>query len=328
MAVEKLGHIELQRRYLCITHSDRPASLDKCDLNYLELRYSRPGRLPPQEPFEALKPSKTYSPYAGEITLHDLGEDGRGAPRLVAKMRPEGYKPQHAAWHGGRLWVVGVEHVEVYDGALRSIAKIEDPWLAGGHTIAPDGRGHMLVSCSASDSVIRIEENGFRVVDALRMPEALYGRNYALARDDSVVEHYITNDQQTTHVNCAWPWRGGILVSALIPGAIGWFDERRSFTELLGGFVGCHGARGTQGGQIYFSDSCVGTLMLLDENLRVRRRIGTGSRWLHDAIEVAGDLFALAVYDREEVWLMDTASREVVHVIDCRGLGGPQFLAY
>ena len=254
---------------------------------------------------------------------------GRGLRlELVARVRPETYKPQHAIWYAGSLWVVGVEHVEVYDPGLRSVAKVQDPWLAGGHTLAPDGNGHILVSCAASDSILVIDATSFRVVQALRMPQELYGRNYDLRRTDSVTDHYITNDLQITHVNCAAPWRDGILMSSLIPGAIGWFDRNGEYSELLRGFVGCHGVRAISADLIYFCDSCVGTLMILDGNMRLRQRVATGSRWLHDAVYISAEVFALAVYDSAEVWFMDVASRKVIYKLDCGAYGGPQFLAF
>src|SRR3954451_10079804 len=154
--------LRADQKYLCITHSDRPASLDKCDLNYLELRYSRADRLPPAIPFGDLAPSAAHSPFGGEITICRIDfVDQRH--ELVGRLRPEGYKPQHATWHAGRLWVLGVEHLEIYDEQLNSIGRIDDPWLAGGHTIIPDGRGHMLASCSASDSVLVIDTERMKV---------------------------------------------------------------------------------------------------------------------------------------------------------------------
>jgi hypothetical protein len=326
--VQISGSLSPEQRYFCITHSDRPASLDRCDLNYLELRYSRPDRLPPTEPFESLKAAHYSSVYGGDITVYSLGANGRDRPRRVARLRPETYKPQHSIWHNGRLWVLGTEHVEVYDHQLLNIAHIEDPWLAGGHTILPDGNGHLLVSCSASDSVLVIDERSLTVQRALRLPEELYGRNYPLARTDSVVEHYITNDLQITHVNCASPWRGGILTSSLIPGAIGWFDPQDRYSELVRGYVGCHGVRESSAGEIYFCDSCLGTVVFLDTDLRIRNRIRTESFWLHDAVEVAPGLFALALFDKDEVRFIDANTRKVVHRIDCTGSGGPQFLAW
>jgi hypothetical protein len=316
------------RRYFCITHSDRPAQLDQCDLNYLELRFSRPDRLPPAKAFHMLPPASSFTAYGGEVTIHDLGESGREAPKLVARLRPQSYKPQHAIWHSGRLWVLGEHQIEIYGPRLEHLGSVEDPWLAGAHTMMPDGKGRLLVSCSASDSVLIIDESTLTVTDALRLPESLYGRNYPLERSDSVVDHYVSNDEQLTHVNCASPWRGGILVSTLIQGAIGWFDREGGYSELVRGFVGCHGARANSAGEVYFCDSCVGTLMLLDGNMRPRRRIGTDSKWLHDAVEIDGDLYALALYDRRQVRFVDVVARDVVGMIDCEPYGAPQFLGY
>jgi hypothetical protein len=316
------------RRYFCIVHSDRPAQLDQCDLNYLERRYSRPDRLPPRETFETLPAAATFTSFGGEITIHDLGESRFEPPRLVARMRPDQYKPQHAIWRAGRLWVVGVDRIEIYDRRLDPVARIDDPWLAGGHTIFPDGKGRMLVSCSSSDSVLVIDQATLSVIGAHRMPESLYGHNYALKRTDSVVDHYISNDAQLTHINCAYPWRDGILTSCLIHGAIGWFDSEGRYEELLRGFVGCHGGRVNTSGEIYFCDSALGALTIVDSRMRISQRIGTGSRWLHDATQIHGTLYALALYDRQQVWFIDSVTRETVCVLDCGPFGSPQFLGY
>jgi hypothetical protein len=325
-AVQILEPLSADESYFCITHSDRPTALDKCDLNYLEMRFARRDRLPPKEPFKSLTPAK--DPYGGEVTIYSIGAEGRDTPRLIARFRPHGFKPAHATWRNGRLWITATAHIEVYDEHLKSIARIDDPWLAGLHTIIPDGCGRMLVSCAASDSVIIIDEQSMSVSQAIRLPEKIYGRNYALSRADSVVDHYITNDLQITHVNCAAPWRGGIVTSSLIPGAIGWFDEDGHYSELVRGFVGCHGVRASSTGELYFSDSCVGTVVFLSPEMRVKRRLRTESFWLHDAVEVAPELFALALFDKKEVRFIDATTRNMVYCIDCTEHGGPQFLAF
>jgi hypothetical protein len=322
--------LQARTRYLCITHSDRPASLDKCDLNYLEMRYSRADRLPPIILFEDLAPSTAHSPFHGEITIHRIDPEDC-SHQLTARLRPEGYKPQHATWYEGRLWVLGVERLEIYDEQLNSIRRIDDPWLAGGHTIIPDGRGHMLASCSASDSVLVISAESMEVVAAHRIPESLYGRNYPLTREHSVVDHYITNDLQIGHVNCASPWRGGILVSSLIPGAIGWFDPDGEYTELLRGFVGLHGVRVADDGLLHFCDSCNGMLIFAEpteQGLAIRKRVAIASLWLHDAVQIEGSIYALAPFDQNRVLFMDVSERSILGSIDCVSYGGAQFLAY
>jgi len=301
----------------------------KCDINNLETRFGSPIRLPPLRPFDALRPSREHSPYLGSISLYDIGEDGSRSPELVCAFRPGTYKPQHACWLDDRLWVLGAEHIEVYDADLQSVREIRDPWLAGNHTIVPDGRGALIVSSSASDSVLTVDAGTGEIATVRRLPEAFYGFNYPLARHDSVVDHYIIDDDQLTHVNCAWPWRRGVLVSSLIQGAVGWFDPDGEYHELVSGFVGCHGARVRNDvEEIFFSDSCSGMLVFVDLQGHVIRRVGTGSRWLHDAIQIRGDLFAAAPFDHNEVILVNVTTRNVVSRIPCDARGGAQFLSF
>jgi hypothetical protein len=319
----------LGRALLCVVHSDRPLEEPKTDINYLERRFGSPLRLPPTRPFETLKPARAFTVYLGAITVYAIDEAGGRQPELVCAFRPDTYKPSHAMWHHDRLWVLGTEHLEVYDAHLDSVRVMRDPWLAGAHTIAPDGEGRVLVSCSASDAILMFDADTGELSHAWRVPENLYGRNYRLDRVQSVVDHYIDNDLQLTHVNSAWPWRGGFLVSLMIQGAIGWSDGNGGYRELVRGFVGCHGARvRSDVEEIYFADSCSGMLVFLDRQGGVIRRVGTGSRWLHDAVQIQGDLFAVAPFDHNEVVLLDVATRRVAGRIPCDGRGGPQFLSF
>jgi hypothetical protein len=329
-------HVELNRLtdypgrpLLCVTHSDRPMHEPSTDLNYLERRFGSPLRLPPSQPFETLEPASAFTPFLGAVTVYDIGTAGDRPPELVCAFRPGTYKPSHAMWHADRLWVLGTEHIEVYDAHLNSVRAIRDPWLAGAHTIVPDDRGRVLVSCSASDAILAFDQATGDLAQVWRVPEEWYGRNYPLARGQSVVDHYIHNDLQLTHINCAWPWRGGLLVSLLIQGAIGWSDGNGGYREIVRGFVGCHGVRVRSDiEEIYFADSCSGMVVFLDLQGTVIRRVGTGSRWLHDAVQVRDDLFAVAPFDHNDVVLLNVATREVVCRIPCAGRGGPQFLSF
>jgi hypothetical protein len=317
------------RTLLCVRHSERPMEDPTCDINYLEKRFASPFRLPPQQPFDMLRPSHDYSPYSGSISIYDVGDDGRREPQLVCAFRPDAYKPQHALWLSDRLWVLAAEHIEVYDAALHPLMQIRDPWLAGNHTIAADENGRLIVSSAASDSVLTVDAGSGEVTRAWRVPEAVFGENYALARDQSVVDHYITNDIQVAHVNCAWPWRGGVITTSLIRGAVGWFDAAGRYREVVRGFVGCHGARvRTDVDEIYFCDSCSGMVVFVDFNGNILRRVGTRSHWLQDAVQVRGDLFAMAPFDRNEVILMDITTKNVVSRIPCAARGGAQFLSF
>ena len=325
----KQGELRPNRPVLCVTHSDRTNVPGECSLNYLEQRYARTDRLAALPPFKSLPHADNYSPYHGQVTLWEFLEGDWRRPVLVACLHPE-FKPQHALWHAGRLWVLGVDRFEVYDASLRRVAEVSDPWLAGGHTVAPDGEGRLLISCSASDSVLVVDEETYTVVAAHRMPEAVYGSNYPLTRTDSVIEHFISNDLQLTHINCASPWRGGIVVSTLIQGAIGWFDLDGAYRELLRGYVGCHGVRADlRTDQLFFCDSTTGTVVFLDDAMKIKARIATGSRWLHDAFQLIPNIFALAITDRNQVEIMDAVTRDVLSAIPGNDFGeGPLFLDF
>lgn len=317
----------LGRALLCVVDSARPIEPAYVDINTLEKRFASPFRLPPLQPFDSLQPSSAHLTPTGEVSVYDIGDRGDQPPRLVCSFAPDDYAPSHAIWYDDQLWVLGTEQIVVYDAELHPVKVIRDPWLAGGHTIASDGDGHLLVSCSSSDAVLAVDASTGTVSHAWRVPEDWYGRNYALERTDSVVDHYIDNDRQLTHINCVWPWRGGLLMSMLIPGAIGWSDGNGAYRELVHGFVGCHGARvRSDMEEIYFVDSCSGMIVFLDLNGQVIRRVGTGSRWLQDAIQIHDDVFAAAVFDRNEVLLVNVVTREVTGRI--QSAHGPRFLSF
>lgn len=314
---------------LCVSHTDRALHQARANLNFLEMRYAKPDRLPPKEPFESLTPSIKHSPYLGACTVWEFEGGSVLKSRLLAHFHPETYKPQQVIWHKQRLWVLGIECLEIFDSKFNLVKQVHDPWLAGAHTIVPDGKGKLLLSCSGSDSVLVLDEETYTIVKALRLPEEIYGFNYPLKRTDSVYDHFIPNDYQLTHINCAWPWKNGILVSTLIQGAIGWFDENDSYQELTRGFVGCHGVRVSLSGQIYFSDSCTGLIMFLNQSFEIDKRIQTESVWLHDSLQLNENLFATAVADRNQVEIMDVTARKVIAAIPGADFGqGPMFVSY
>ena len=143
-----------------------------------------------------------------------------------------------------------------------------------------------------------------------RLPEALYGRNYDLSPIDSLQDHYIHNDLQLAHLNCAWPVAdGSIYVSTLIQGDIGKIRIDGSYQLIRHGHVGCHAARLTEDGRtLYFADSCKGRIVLCDPEGVERSVYQTASRWLHDVQHVTGDLYLLCVADSNTVMLVDVAN--------------------
>lgn len=314
---------------LCVTHSQRGVDLARCARRFLVERYARPDRLPPTVAFEDLPPAADASPFKGDVTVWSLRDVRR--PELVAHVPIRAYKPQHAVWHDRRVWVLGCESIEVFEivaGQLQRVGLVTDPWLSGGHTLWPDDRGGLLVSCSASDAVLTVDMTSLRVTDAWRLPEAVYGRNYPLNRDMSVVDHFIDNDKQLTHVNAAVPWRGGVLVSTLIQGAIGHRAADGSYRELTRGHVGCHGVRVVED-RITFCDSCAGTLLQWTPDGHTPVLADVATPWLHDAQPITASLWAFAVADRNTVELRDLEGGEVVAVIDGTPFGeSTQFLWY
>jgi hypothetical protein len=150
-----------------------------------------------------------------------------------------------------------------------------------------------------------------------RMPESLYGANYALDQHSDLQAHYVSNDQQTTHINSVAPAGDEkLLVSALIPGAIGVFDLRNGrYTEISRGFKGCHGARCCPDGQIYFSDSCCGCLVFIDEHGHVVQRFDLGSAWMHDAQSIGNGRYVAALADRNCCVVFDAAQGRIVQEV-------------
>lgn len=323
------GSLDRDAPLFLVTHTERITDLDRCSLNFLEKRYERPNGIEALKPFESLPPLSSNTPYKGSVSVWAFRDRDWSRPEHVATLRPD-YKPQHAIWYGGRVWVLGVDRLEVYDSCLERLATVEDPWLADGHTVYHDGKGHLLLSCAGSDAVLFVDESSLKVTRACRMPDGRYGKNYALKRTDSVVDHFITNDNQITHVNAAYPWRGGVVVSTLAQGSIGWFSRWGRYREIVSGFVGCHGVRvDARDGELYFADSTTGTVVFLDGAGRIKERFATRSVWLHDALQLDGDIFALAVADRNVVEIYDVRSKELLGTIDGEPFGqGPQFLYY
>lgn len=318
-----------RRNLLCLSHTQRPFESQRGSRVAFLKRYQRPDRLPPKVPFAELTHARKHSPWKGQITVWSIDPEFRTPPEFLANLQPTDYKPQQALWFKDRLWILGTELLEVYDASIKLLARIEDPWLSGAHTIAPDQAGHLVVSCSASDAILFIDPERYLVTDAVRLPESLYGHNYPLSRQDSVVTNFIHNDLQLTHVNAAWPWRGGILVSTLIQGAIGWFDRNKNYRELLRGYVGCHGIKVNLSGLPYFCDSPSGKLIVLNEDFEVNWELQAESRWLHDAQEIVPGLYALALADHNAIEFVRSETKTLLYRLDASPFGqGTQFISY
>ncbi len=306
---------------LFLTHSSRVTDYSRCSLNFLTQRYADPDRLKKLPPFESLKPADYF--YAGAVSaFRVLVSSGNKVKVDYLGMKKSDHKIQHVVMMDSRRLVVCYEHfIEMWEfetpvekwksiagEPCRNLRTYNHPFFAGLHTVFPVSDKMVAVSASAPDAVLMLNvENGV-VEKILRMPEELYGKNYDLSEDMDLHKHYINNDCQTTHINCAYPDTAGdkIIVSTLIQGAVGVFDWRKgSYKEITRGFVGCHGSRMSREGRIYFADSVTGSLVFIDDEGRIQRRFKVNSRWLHDATQLSGDIYAFSVSDHNTIAIYD-----------------------
>lgn len=304
---------------LALTHSSRRTNLARCSAQFLTRRFGDPGRLSRLPPFDSLPPPEPL--YCGAASFHEVLEDGQGRLRF----RPAGSfrhrdKVQHVAMMGedaSTELLVGFEQrVERWRGTVK--ARFEHPLLAGLHTVAPMSGNRALLSCSASDALLILDLETGTVEKVLRMPADVYGHNYDLdlSGQTDLRRHYVGDEQQTTHVNAAHPFDGGrrAVVSTLIQGAVGVFDlETGGYEEIARGFVGCHGARVSAEGEVYFADSTAGHLVFLNDRGRIARRFEAGSRWLHDVQQVRGSVYAFALADANELRVWDVDREELLY---------------
>ena len=292
---------------LALTHSSRRTNLDRCSVEFLTRRFGDPSRLHGLPPFDSLAPPEPL--YSGAVSLFRVVEE-RGVLRFGSlRTIKDREKIQHVAMLNGSDFLVGYEH-RVERWRPRPVRRYEHPHLAGLHTVALLDEERAVLSCSSPDAILILNLASGEIERTLRMPAELYGRNYDLSPGMDLRRHFIGDEQQTTHVNQAFPFDGGrkILVSTLIQGAVGVFDlQSGAYEEIARGFVGCHGARINEEGEIYFADSPRGHLVLLDHRRRISRSFDAGSRWLHDVQQIAGSVYAFALADVNElrVWDID-----------------------
>lgn len=318
----------MSRRLITLSHSTRPVEFERITLNFLTKRYSKGDRLCNPPPLHSL--SGEYLPhYIGNVTLWSWDDDGDAAPTLRECIVRD-YKAQHALVIGDSLVICGTAFIEIYpleSDRSRPGRRISHPWFSGGHTVFMDERGMLAVSCSAPDAILVFDWEG-NLVEALRMPESIYGTNYELRSADDLRRNYIHNDLQLTHINCAFPNERGYLCSTLIQGAIGLFRPDRSYVEIVRGFVGCHGVRTRPGlDGFYFADTVNGNLIEMDWHGKILRRFSVDSRWLHDVEHVGGEDYLFSLSDRNRVEIWDTGTLTKRWELDCTAFGSTcQFL--
>ncbi len=314
-----LDNGKTRRFQLLLTHTSRSWDWTRSSRDFIARRAADPNRLRNLPPFEELGPCQNHL-YSGGLTLLDVSVDGRAAHAAARRSIDSHFKVQHASLVGGRLVLcfenfLGVlpsvhEPVENVDLRPGSPWRIEDPWFNGLHTVFPVSDNICIVSSSSADAVLWVDLASRKVIRRWRLPADIYGFNYDLTPSMSVVEHFIHNDLQLAHLNCAYPdGRGGCYVSTLFQGDIGHVDQDGRYSLLARGQIGCHGVRLARNGQdLYFSDSCGGRLMRVDPDGGVRELWNTGSRWLHDVEQVDNDLYLFCLGDTNEIALVDLSA--------------------
>lgn len=310
---------------LVLTHSSRTTNLARSSVQFLTQRFGDPRRLDELPPFESLRPPPPL--YSGAISFHALsfGDEAGLSCRPLGRIKSRD-KIQHAALLRERRLLVGFEHrlerwrlgsMTRIRAADRTVeARFEHPLLAGLHTVEPLDERRALLSCSASDAVLVVDHQAGRVEQVIEMPTDLYGRGYELGTHTDLRRHYIPDGLQRTHLNAASTDRSGrrAAVSTLIQGAIGIFDlVSGEYRELIRGFVGCHGARFSRSGQVYFADSATGALVFLEHSGGVARRFTVDSRWLHDVQQIEGSIYAFALADSNELRIYDIDADRLLH---------------
>jgi hypothetical protein len=318
---------------LALTHSSRKANLARCSVEFLTRRFADPGRLRDLPPFDCLPPARAL--YSGAVSFYRVMEEGCEATPGRRRVRLERLgclrsrdRIQHVVLLGADDLLVGYEHrlerwrLRAPIDRLRRLTatdcetvwRCEHPHLAGLHTVEPLGDGRAALSCASADAVLVCDLERGEVEATVRLPAALYGQGYELGAATDLRRHAIPDEAQATHVNAAHRAGGSrVVVSTLIQGAIGLLDlATGAYAEIGRGFVGCHGARLSAEGEVYFADSPAGALTFLAPSGQIARRFAVGSRWLHDAQQIAGSVYAFALADRNELRLYDLDGGEIL----------------
>jgi hypothetical protein len=315
--------------YLAVVLSSRPVDYDKCSLNYLTKRFSNAERLSDVPDFETL-PSLNSGllSYGGKLNIYHLKlDDGCFAMELIASFSSS-RKIQHACFMETDLLVCFEDSLEIWSnwqGKAESIrvCLIDDNWFAGLHTVSPLGISSCLVSSSSADAAMVVDLKSKSVVSRYRLPKDIYKNNYSLRESDSLKSHYIPNDLQLGHLNSAFPDENkNIWVSTLIQGDIGVFDVVGNYKQVMTGYVGAHGVRCIKGkNRIYFSDSCLGVLIIATSQGQIIQRYSTESKWMHDVHHMHDDLFLLGLSDLGKIVLADvaTGAEQQFHISSTEG---------
>jgi len=293
--------------WITLSHSARKLDLSRSSASQLKDRFSNPNRLDNLPPFETLDNAGAPS-WENNITVWAWNSKTRTLQ--LGNFIRWNYTVNHAFcdYSRARLIICAHDKLEICSLAGTMLSQVSHPWFAGGHTVHTDSANNYVVACSSSDSVLTICSEKLRIVKMWRIPSKLYQTNYNLDSGSDVRLHYICNDQQISHLNSAFPTPHFLLVTCFIQGSIVKVYADGLTEELVSGFVGCHGARLTRNGDIYFSDTPSGKIIWLDASGMHLSECDLNTTWLHDAIELPHDLYACAVGDSNELRIIERSS--------------------
>jgi hypothetical protein len=301
-----------------LTHTSRRWNISDCSKEKLAARFRSPDRLNNLPAFESLRPNKTFRLYHGGYTEFELCLNHDDASINLVRCVDSRYKIQYVTRVGQRvvlcledlLYVLPSADADLSEGDLLDASRrVDDNWFSGMQTVFAVDEDTCLVSSSGADAVLWVDLPSGKVNRRWRLPESIYGRNYDLTPEMSLKDHFIHNDIQLGHVNCAAPdGAGGFVISTLVQGDIGHLDNSGNYRLLARGFVGCHGAKfGLDRETIFFCDSTAGRLMSLNKNGQITMLWQSDSQWLHDAQQLTDSTYLLCLGDKNELSVVDVA---------------------
>lgn len=309
---------------LTVSLTNHPVDPARASLNYLTPRFSDSDRLSSLPDFETLPPAQYAENTVSALLELDIDVDARTiTPGRYFEHRDNmadgALNVMHQTCYvGGQLVTLYDDRVEIRDSWDGPVVKAWSySFMNGSHTVYPRQDGTLLISASAFDVFFVIDPATGTVLMKERLPADIYGENYDMTDEADVRRHYIHNDLQLAHMNSAYPCAdGSVLLSTLAQGDIARWHKDTGYRVLCRGYVGAHNARETASGEIYFSDSCAGMLVFLDQSGRQTRRYDFSSIWLHDAVQIEGAVFLGSVADRRKLVLVDAIEGTELCVYD------------
>lgn len=303
---------------LCVSHSERSFLEARCDINYLEKRFPE-NRLDSQINFDSIKSIQEAVPYNGSLSIWKINE-GEHTLSFLKSYSPK-FKVQFASFFNDFLFIYGSDRIEVLNNQFECVKTITGPEIAGGHTLHFDNNGYAWINSAPGNSIMKVDIDKAAIVEKITLP-SMYGKGFASENID-IKEKFIPTDLQPTHVNCVFPHREDLYVTLWIPGAIGMYNSRREYKEILSGFRGLHSAKiDKNSGLLYFTDSPSGIVWFYDlKQGKLSGRFKFDSRWVHDADHIENDIYVAGLSDENTVQIFSTGHMKLLHQYQMNDFG-------